>query len=329
MTNPQRVRTRSRHRKKARQQRLTLLWTLILLLAVAAGVLLLIRGGEILRGENLGVTESAPEENLSQDESLPAGWIWREMPEQALSEGNLVLVNRNWGFDPTTVETVSVYENKTQNYLVKDIYLSVAPEAMEALNRWMDAFAAQSGLHDVNIVAGYRTYDDQKSLYDNAYQTKGREYADAYLALPGHSEHHTGLAVDLDVYDVAAGTSSGFDGDGAYAWVVDNAWRYGFIQRYPPDKHQITGINYESWHFRYVGCPHAEIMEDEDLVLEEYVDYLRNFPFRGEHLQTVSQGISYEVYFCKGSRIPVPEDATYTVSGNNVDGFIVTVRREG
>ena len=328
MTYSQRVRTRTRNQKKARQQRITLLWVLILALTLVALYLVMTLDRDAAPAP-AGSQAPVQTDGVSglPAESLPRGWQWLEMPEGALAEGTLVLVNRDHGFDPTAPRVISVYQNKTGSYLVKDIYLSVTAETMDALNRWMDDFARETGHTDVNIVAGHRTYSDQDGLYDNALRTKGRDYADAYLALPGHSEHHTGLAVDLDLYDLATGTSSGFEGEGDYAWAVDHAWEYGFVQRYPPAKSDVTGINYESWHFRYVGHPHSDLMAREDLCLEEYIDYLRGFPFDGSHLTTESLGQAYEIYFCRGNWIPVPTDAEYTVSGNNVDGFVVTVRR--
>lgn len=250
-----------------------------------------------------------------------------EMPESALDEGTLVLVNEQYAYDPSLPRTVSVYENKTGSYLVKDIYLSVTPETMDALNAWMDAFAAETGITDVNIVAGWRSFADQKALYDNAVANKGQAYADAYLALPGHSEHHTGLAVDLDTYDLETGLSWGFDGAGDYAWAVEHAWEYGFVQRYPPSKRAITGIDYESWHFRYVGLPHSNIMSTNNLCLEEYIEYLRKFPFSGNHLFVSCLGVNYELYFCPKDQVVVPTAGSFTISGNNVDGFIVVLQK--
>jgi LAS superfamily LD-carboxypeptidase LdcB len=271
--------------------------------------------------------ESGADQHDRQFRSPGAGWTWWVMPKSGIAGGNLVLVNERYVTDPSLPKTVSVYENKTDRYLVKDAALSVTQETMTALNRWMDAFAAESGRTDVNIVAGWRSYDDQETLYDRAVTEKGQAYADAYLAIPGHSEHHTGLAVDLDTYDVESGTCGGFDGGGDYAWLVEHAWEYGFIQRYPPEKHELTGINYESWHFRYVGVPHACVMKTENLCLEEYIEYLRGYPFEKEHLYVEQDAVRYEIYYCKGTNLVLPETDPYTLSGNNVDGFIVTVSR--
>ncbi len=269
-------------------------------------------------GRDTGAPASVPAE--------PKLWQQRTMPGSALAEGTLVLVNEEHAFDASAPKTVSVYDYKNRSYLVKDIYLSVTPETIRALNDWMEAFAAQTGVKDVNVVSGWRSYADQTAIYDNAVASKGQAHADAYIALPGHSEHHTGLAVDLDTYNTEDGTSGGFDGDGEYAWAVQHAWEYGFIQRYPPSKSDVTGIDYESWHFRYVGLPHSWVMASENLCLEEYTDYLRRFPFSGEHLSVTCLGASYEIYFCPVGQVAVPASGSYTVSGNNVDGFIVTVK---
>ncbi len=87
----------------------------------------------------------------------------------------------------------------------------------------------------------------------------------------------------------------------------------------------LIDLSYESWHFRYVGLPHACVMAENDLCLEEYIDYLRGFPFSGEHLQVTCLGRSYEIYYCPRDQVYVPVNGTYTISGNNVDGFIVTI----
>ncbi len=121
-----------------------------------------------------------------------------------------------------------------------------------------------------------------------------------------------------------AGTSGGFDGTGEYARAVENAWEYGFIQRYPPAKSGITGISYESWHFRYVGLPHAWVMKREDLCLEEYIDYLRGFSV-DRPLTVDCLGRSWRIWYAEGTRVPVPAEGAYEISGNNAGGFIVTV----
>ena len=82
-------------------------------------------------------------------------------------------------------------------------------------------------------------------------------------AIPGHSEHQTGLAVDLN------------GPDETYAWLAENCWDYGFILRYPDDKIELTGIIYEPWHYRYVGVEAAKQINELGMCLEEYVEYLK------------------------------------------------------
>ena len=315
-----RARARERQRRQRKRRRIILSGIVVcLVLTLVFLIILCVRK----TGEEEAPTRTDTNHAASLPE-LPEGWEWQQMTEADLSQGTLTLVNRDHAYDPELPQTVSVYDKKTRSYFVKDKILSLREEAVDALNQWMDAFAAESGKTDVNIVAGWRSYDDQVRLYQNAVNNKGQEYADAYLALPRHSEHHTGLAVDLDTYNIEDGTSGGFDGDGEYAWAVAHAWEYGFIQRYPPQKSDITGINYESWHFRYIGLPHAYIMQTENLCLEEYIDYLQNYTFSGEHLHVTCLGVSYELYFCAGDQVVVPTTGSYTISGNNVDGYIVT-----
>ncbi len=311
-------------RKKPRKRRRIVLSGIALCL-VLLGTLLLVhfRRRNADEGTHPG-TDTTQNSSMSE---LPAGWSWKQITEKDLSQGTLVLVNRDHAYDHELPQTVSVFDKKTQSYFVKDKILSLREDAADALNQWMDAFAAESGKTDVNIVAGWRSYEDQVYLYQNAVDTKGQAHADAYLALPGCSEHHTGLAVDLDSYNIEDGTSGGFDGNGEYAWAVEHAWEYGFIQRYPPEKSGITGIDYESWHFRYVGLPHADIMQTQNLCLEEYIDYLRKYPFSGEHLNVSCLGASYELYYCPKDQVVVPASENYTISGNNVDGFIIAVEK--
>lgn len=307
-------------------------WRLLLPLFLLAPVLLFIT----IHAGGRRAPEAPPEPEPAEqtlpsapETELPEGWTLYMPTDGEQTEGTLLLVNRAHRFDAALAHPVCVYDNMTSSYLVKDTLLSLDGEALDALNRWMDAFAGETGLRDVLVVAGWRSSDDQQALYDNALRTKGQAYADAYLALPGASEHHTGFAVDLDTYDIQAGTCGGFDGAGTYSRAAACAWEYGFVQRYPEDKAEFTGIAYEPWHFRYVGLPHAMLMAQEGLCLEEYIDMLHAHPFEGEHLFVTCLGAEYEIYVCAGPQIAVPETGCFTLSGDNDGGFIVTVLRSG
>ena len=93
--------------------------------------------------------------------------------------------------------------------------------------------------------------------------------AEQWVAIPGYSEHELGLAVDIN-----ADKERSY-GEEVYCWLAENAWRYGFILRYPQGKEEITGIDYEPWHYRYVGYEAAKTIYEEDITLEEYLEGIR------------------------------------------------------
>ncbi|OAA92838.1 M15 family metallopeptidase [Clostridium coskatii] len=121
-------------------------------------------------------------------------------------------------------------------------------------------------------VSAYRSYKSQKQVYDERVRRVGKKQADEYVAYPGTSEHQTGLAIDVT-------NEAGFKGmltvdfgqtrEGK--WLKANAYRFGFIMRYPKEKESITGYSYESWHIRYVGVKVAKEIYGKNIVLEEYL----------------------------------------------------------
>jgi D-alanyl-D-alanine carboxypeptidase len=121
---------------------------------------------------------------------------------------------------------------------------------MTAFNN-MQADAQALGLN-LYISSGYRSYSYQENLYNNYVYQDGKEAADTYSARPGHSEHQTGLAFDLNTID----DSFAYTDEGK--WVAQNCYKYGLILRYPEGKEKQTGYKYESWHLRYVGKELAE-----------------------------------------------------------------------
>lgn len=146
-------------------------------------------------------------------------------------------------------------------------------EAVDALMVMLRA-AIADGLGDWQISAGYRSLADQQQVWDSyvsQYQQQGlseekaKQATAGYVATPGASEHHTGLAFDITV------PGQSFSLTEQSKWIAEHCWEYGFILRYTEEKQAITGINAEPWHVRYVGLPHATTMRDQNLCLEEYV----------------------------------------------------------
>lgn len=148
--------------------------------------------------------------------------------------------------------------------------------AVEALGTMLEAAKAE-GLGKWQVSAGYRTWDDQVSMLNsktNSYlkrhkgwsRSKARKAALRTVAEPGASEHHLGLAFDLNVKGASA-----FMGTKQQKWLYEHCWEYGFIIRYQKEKEEITGFEEEPWHIRYVGVEHAMYMHEHNLCLEEYL----------------------------------------------------------
>ena len=153
-------------------------------------------------------------------------------------------------------------------------HVSVDARIYEPLNQLMESARATGAT--IWAQSGYRPYSTQRQLFENRVSTYigrgySREQAEQntalWIARPGTSEHQSGLAVDFNCITMA------FEQTSAFRWLVDNAHRYGFILRYLPDTTHITGVNYEPWHFRYVGVYHASRIWEHGLTLEEYIKW--------------------------------------------------------
>ncbi|MDE6834688.1 MAG: D-alanyl-D-alanine carboxypeptidase family protein, partial [Ruminococcus sp.] len=128
----------------------------------------------------------------------------------------------------------------------------------------LSSSASKEGLN-IYMSSGYRSYDYQNTLYNNYVSWHGKVSADTFSARPGHSEHQTGLAIDVnDISDSFANTPEA-------VWLAQHAHEYGFIIRYPKGKENITGYQYEPWHIRYLGVETATAVYNSGLTLEEYL----------------------------------------------------------
>ena len=133
----------------------------------------------------------------------------------------------------------------------------------------------------IKIISAYRTLEYQQMLWDNSIreqmdvglsEEQARELISQTLALPGHSEHNLGLAVDFGT-EYADDVEDDFYSSNQGRWLCKNAAHYGFILRYPRMKEHITGISYEPWHYRYVGTEAAEIIQKSGICLEEFLHF--------------------------------------------------------
>ena len=220
------------------------------------------------------VQQETPKEN---EEETPAEEESEAEPEEEVptvdptDTWELLLANP----DNHLPEDFSVKTAQVQGSFVMDERVA---EAMKL----MIADAKAQGV-DLMICSAYRSIQRQQELFDAEVANQmaaGKSRADAeavtatMIAVPGTSEHHTGLAADI-VTPTHQTLDPQFADTAAGKWLLENAADYGFILRYPEDKQEITKIIYESWHYRYVGEEHAKAIKESGLCLEEYLEQLK------------------------------------------------------
>ncbi len=219
-------------------------------------------------GESGQEGSEAEEQSRQEEASGPAEGSQEESsrtPEQAV-DGELIGTTSK-GYDIVVKDGITyvggiLIANKTYP-LPKDYGPGFTGGTYKAF-QVMQADAAKEGVR-LEIISGFRSYEQQQRTYQSWVNTYGQEYADTISARPGHSEHQSGLAMDLNSLKFSfADTKEG-------KWLAENCWKYGFIIRYSKDKEDVTGYKYEPWHVRYLGKETAKEVYDSGLCLEEYL----------------------------------------------------------
>lgn len=164
--------------------------------------------------------------------------------------GDVLIVNKQYGISPDF--------NK----------VGVNPDAEKMFLKMKDD-ASKEGIY-LNAFSTYRSYDRQVTLYNRYVSRDGKAAADRYSARPGFSEHQTGLAFDICGTDSSLAANSGFDATKEAKWLKDNAYKYGFVLRYPEGYEDETGYMYESWHYRFVGTEASKKIYESKLPIEKY-----------------------------------------------------------
>ena len=224
-----------------------------------------------------------------------------------MSDDSLLLINVDHGVP----QGVSGELANVSDYVrTLNTSLLLNKSALVMLKEMLDA-AAGVGYNEFRVTEGYRTQEYQQELYDTAEDK-------SFVALPGHSEHQTGLAADISYSGVNIANSE------QGKWLEANAYKYGFIQRYPKDKENITKTPYEPWHYRYVGQPHAYYCYDSGICFEEYIDYLKDY----KEITITVDGVKYSVRYLSGAgeSVEAPQNSMYSASLDNTGGVIVTGR---
>ena len=254
-----------------------------------------------------------PSESQYVNEKFKAEDIYR---------GDLVLVNseHEYKFPEDDVELISVYDNITGEYFhVSDLVQKLDRTVLDQLTALMTSFYDEESNSDIYVIGTYRTKEEQDDKYWNGNsQFQG-----------GYSDYHTGRSFDIGIYPADNSMAGYYSPRGVYGYVDEHAADYGFIVRFPEGKEAFTGEQARTYTYRYVGVPHAVYMRQNNLCLEEYIDTLKGHN-NEDPLEVEAGKKLYQVYYVPANKtgdteVPLPSNKTYSVSGNNVDGFIVTV----
>ena len=186
------------------------------------------------------------------------GLGWHFGVESTRFKGNILLVNETHRLSEDYVpeDLVNLYQLR-HSFRMASSEIMLTRQTYDAMERMFHA-AEEADMNGYIVTSGYRSYQRQAEVYAQSEPGKAQQ--------PGASEHQTGLA-----FDVTVETGDGFENTPQYGWLMQHAHEYGFIQRYPANKADITGISYEPWHYRYVGEDAATRMWKTGMTLEEFL----------------------------------------------------------
>jgi D-alanyl-D-alanine carboxypeptidase len=232
------------------------------------------------------------------------------LAESKIAEGSLAV------YDPDhpvksgyAGEMVTLLSVKNEYYSLYSESIILDSDASEALNRMMADYNNDTGLSDFVVYGTDSTYTGDESCCPEYF-----------------SESQLGTTVDLALK--AYGEVVGYDGKDTESWVLENCWKYGYIVRYPRDGIDETGHSYCPWHLRYVGKAHSAIMHEKNMCLEQYIDFLHDYT-SDKPLMYESEAETYTIFWAESTGestiVNVPISGAYSVSGNNIDGFIITI----
>jgi len=238
-------------------------------------------------------------------------------------KGDLILVNldNEYKFTEKAENLTTISEKNNQYYSVADRVLKLDINTIDALNEMMEDYYTATKNKDLYVIGAYMSIEDQNDKYYNG----NTEFK------AGYSDYHTGRSLDLAIIPESGESSGYYASEGIYEWIEKNAAKYGFILRFPEYKEGFTGTRGRTYTFRYVGVAHATYMYENNLCLEEYIDEIKKHTYPDKILKVPTDDSIYEVFYYpaypqKDIELPVPKHNSYSVSGNNIDGFIVTVK---
>lgn len=235
-----------------------------------------------------------------------------------VKKGSLAVVNADnqYTFPADDPVLVSVDEKRNSSYTADNADIMLDDKAVSQLNEFISEFSTLYGKTDVKIEGGYRSKEEQESKYSNG----------SSIFAGGYSDYHTGRSFDICITP-EEGMQSYYVASGDYAWINDNAYKYGFVLRYPEGKMDATGVNPRAYTFHYTGIPHSYYMNENNICLEEYVQSLKSYP-ASSPLTVDADGTAWTVFYAEvpeggNAVINIPGCQEYTMSGDNMGGVIV------
>ena len=267
----------------------------------------------ITSSNNFATLTSETDNQITSEGTIEfLGYSKIEIPVESVYTGPLVLINNEHQPNGIFMSMASLAEVKNEFYNLRSDDIIFNIEASDALNNMMTDYNVNTGNSNFVVYNTTEIYKEDDAVYNTDY-----------------AESVSGYSLDLAILS-KSGNFIEYDGCDTESWIIENCYKYGFIVRYENDKEEITENEASVYHLRYVGKVHSAIMHEKNLCLEEYLDFLRPYMIDTQKFNYTLDGTDYEIYYTPANSngditsLRVPVTGSYTISGNNYDGFIVT-----
>lgn len=242
-------------------------------------------------------------------------------PFEDTYKGDLVLINSDhmYQFPEGDTDIVTLFDHMDVScYSVCDLVTKLDSTALSHLDALMQGFIGEGNENDITVIGGYRTLEEQNDKF----------YSGLSGFSGGYTDYHSARTFDIGIFPKDGSSSGYYSSFGNYSWIDEHASDFGFIVRYPEGKESYTGERARTYTYRYVGLPHAVYIKQNGLCLEEYLEELKDHR-SSNPLEITAGNDLYNVYYVPAEKngnteVPVPTDQTYTISGDNSGGFIVS-----
>ncbi len=264
------------------------------------------------------------EDVTNMDEIIPTEAPWTPATQMDLEPSSItVFVNKEFALPEDYVPKNLEIPNVLFDIEGYDERKLLRPEAARALEQLFAA--AQADGYTLYGVSGYRSYARQTMIFKDNIVKKGKKHTLKYSAVPGTSEHQTGLAIDVSTKQMKYRLVTTFANSPEGKWLAEHAHTYGYIIRYPKNRSNITGYAYEPWHIRYVGKDLAQYLYINDLTLEEYYRYTpsEDFDFEKQYAELIN-------YTPPITPTPIPDETISPLPGDlDGDGIVDDLDGDG